>query len=79
MSLEEDVSRAVGNVLARYDNAPGMVTRWVAVVETMGADGKRYLWNLQSPGLLRWDALGLHAYATQIEQAAVVHEEGAEP
>lgn len=74
--LVDGLHGAIADTLTTHDG-PQMVTRWVAVIETVGIDGERYLWSLQSKGLMHYDALGLHTYATQVEQAATVHEEGA--
>ena len=53
---------------------PGdLVTRWVALVETMAPDGERALIVTAQPGSRAWDTLGLLQYAMQLEQAAAVN------
>lgn len=48
-----------------------LVTRWVAMVETMDSDGERALWALAPAGAKPWDTLGLLHFGIQIEQGAV--------
>jgi hypothetical protein len=55
---------------------PGdMVTRWVALIETFDSQGVRALIVSAQPGSKPWDTLGMLAYATQIEQAALTRSD----
>jgi hypothetical protein len=38
-------------------------TRWVAVVESLDAEGNRCVWRMASEGLASWEAASLHDYA----------------
>ena len=54
------MSDGIANAVGRDGDIP---TRWVAVVETLDADGKRCVWRMVSDGLTSWDAAALHDYA----------------
>lgn len=42
-----------------------MVTRWVAVAEVIGSDGRRYLRTFWPDGLTRWDGKGMLSCAAE--------------
>lgn len=65
-----EVADAIATVLARHDKS--MVTKWVALVESIDPDGRRGLWTLYCEGSTTWDVLGMLAYAAQVEQATLI-------
>lgn len=48
-----------------------MVTRWIAMIEVIDADGERSLWSLSDEDSRPWDALGLLSYGISLEHAAI--------
>lgn len=71
MAEFEEIRDSVGNALAEAVSGESeMVTRWVALVEVMDADGKRSLYSMTQHGAKPWDTLGLLTFAIQTEQAA---------
>lgn len=72
---ESEINRAVGDrlsdVLAGHDE---MITKWLAVVEVVDADGRRWLRTLTNDGATAWDNLGMLTFALQYEQAAAVRD-----
>lgn len=48
-----------------------MVTRWVALVESVDADGVRGVWPLTAEGMSAWDTLGLLSWGLEIERASI--------
>ena len=70
MSSNEDVRDQVASVIndTMAATVDEMVTKWVACIETIDADGKRALWLLSDPTAKPWDTLGLLTYAVQQEQ-----------
>ena len=48
------------------------VTRWIAIIEVVAADGDRALWSLGPEDATAWDTLGLLEYGRQVEQAAIL-------
>lgn len=51
------------------------VTRWLAIIEVVDADGTRALWSLGPEDATPWDALGMLEWARQVEQANLVSAE----
>jgi hypothetical protein len=69
--LRRDVGGAIAEAVSRHEQS--MVSRWVAVVETIeAADGERGLWCFASGDAKRWDTLGLLTFALDIERAKTV-------
>jgi hypothetical protein len=67
----EQIRDSVGNALSQALAAEAeMVTRWVAIVEVMDADGERAAYAMAPEGAKPWDSLGLLTFGIQIEQAA---------
>lgn len=60
--LENSIGSALGDML---------VTKWVALVETIEEDGPRALYIAGSDGLQAWDTQGMLKYALAREDAAV--------
>ena len=61
--VDMTIADAIGDAIegAVSDNS-GMVTKWVAVVEYLEADGDRALWTLSGDETRPWDAMGLLRY-----------------
>ena len=71
------VSRVRGAIDEALADKREMVTKWTAVVEVIGDDGKRATYTLSADDMTLWDTLGLLTYSLQVEQAmAVVREQG---
>lgn len=71
----EEIRDSVGNALAQaVAGEAEMVTRWVALVEVMGADGDRAAYVMAPEGAKPWDTLGLLTFAVQVEQAAAIED-----
>lgn len=47
----------------------GVVVKWVALVETVGPDGERGVWQCASVGNKRWDTVGMLRHAIDSEYA----------
>lgn len=75
--LEHAIGHAIDNAVGEHEG--GLVTKWVALVESVNADGERGLWVMTSDGVTAWDSLGLLQYAHHVELAAILHPEDDEP
>lgn len=51
------------------DKEHGLVTKWVALVESIDEAGERGLWACASDGIKRWESLGMLQYALTLDQA----------
>ncbi len=72
MAELEQIRDRVGNALAQaLSGESEMVTRWVALIEVMDADGERSAYVMAPDGAKSWDTLGLLSFATQMQQAAL--------
>lgn len=70
-------SEAVRTALANAVSTalPGeMVTRWVAIVETIDDEGVRALWLQAAEHQKSWDTLGLLRYADHLEAASIIRD-----
>lgn len=67
--LEEDLNNSIAEVIQRHEEG-GLVTRWVALIETIGTDGKAGLWTTTSDGLKAWDTEGMLGHALTLQRAA---------
>lgn len=66
----DEIRDSVGSAMAQaVAGQSEMVTRWVAVVEVMDADGQRSAYLMAPDGAKPWDTLGLLTFAVQVEQA----------
>lgn len=70
-ALREELNNLLSECLHGHGD---LVTRWVLLIEVVDQEGRRAMWNLASPDMKSWDALGMLTYATQIEQAGTVEE-----
>lgn len=67
----DQIRDSVGNALAQaVAGEAEMVTKWVALVEVMDAQGERSAYVMAPDGAKPWDTLGLLTFAIQVEQAA---------
>ena len=65
------VEHAISDALRQSDE---MVTRWVALIESVDTDGKRGLFMLANEDAKAWDTLGMLGYAIQCEQSRGVND-----
>lgn len=65
-AIQRDLQEAFGAVLARHERS--MVTKWVALIETMDQDGVRGMWPLATGGMTAWDTKGMLLEALDMEQ-----------
>lgn len=71
----DEIRDGVGNALSQaLAGESEMVTRWVAIIEVMDADGERAAYALAPEGAKTWDTLGLLTFGIQMEQAAALGE-----
>jgi len=67
----EQIRDSVGDALAEAVSGESeMVTKWVALVEVMDANGERSAYVMAPDGAKPWDTLGLMTFGIQAEQAA---------
>lgn len=66
--LEEDLNHAIAEVIQRHENG-ALVTRWVALIETIDHDGQAGLWTTTSDGLKAWDTVGMVGHALDLQRA----------
>lgn len=72
-TLASKVAQALSNVLSEHEQ--GFVTKWITLIETAEAEGRRGMWTLACDDMTAWDADGMLTYALHIEQAKVVADE----
>lgn len=72
-AIQRDIGDAITKAVAEHEG--GLVTKWVALVETVGPDGERGLWPCTGGGVTKWDAVGMLQYAVFREQAAMMRPE----
>jgi hypothetical protein len=69
-SLEQAVGEAIAAAVGSHES--GFVTKWVAILETVGPDGDRGVWTCTSEDMRAYDSLGLLQYAVLKEEAALL-------
>lgn len=69
--LEEDLNHAIAEVIQRHETG-ALVTRWVALIETIGHDGQAGLWTTTSSGLKAWDTVGMLGHALDLQRAQTI-------
>lgn len=67
--MRQSMGGAISTALATQDE---MVTKWVAIVESIDNDGLRALWLLTDEGAKPWDTLGMLTFGIQQEQVASI-------
>lgn len=76
MAEFEEIRDSVGNALSQaLAGESEMVTRWIAIVEVMDADGERAAYCMAPAGAKPWDSLGLLTFGVQVEQAAAIGDD----
>lgn len=81
MADEPDLGELIGNAISNaIDQAVshhehGFVTKWTAVIESVGDDGARGIWRLTSDGVTAWDNYGLLQYALTRQTQATLNRE----
>jgi hypothetical protein len=53
-----------------------MVTKWVALVETVDVSGDRGMWTLTSEPIKAWDTVGMLQHALYVQQVHVMGDVG---
>ena len=71
-SIATELEPMIAEVLGRHEVS--MINKWLAVIETVNADGERGLWMLTPMGMTAWDSKGLLAHAMDIETASTINE-----
>lgn len=71
--MQDEIGRAVEGAAANHEQ--GFVTKWVAVVESVGSDGQGGLWLFGNSEGTIWERLGLLEYAKACEQARITARE----
>ena len=66
-AIRADLGQAIADVLAKHEG--GFVTKWVALIETVGPDGDRGLWVTAANDAMPWDTIGMLQYALNVETA----------
>lgn len=69
--METDLNNAIAGVIARHEEG-GFVTKWLALIESLGPDGQPGLWTATSGGLMPWDTQGLLTHALNMETAQTI-------
>lgn len=64
--LEQAIGDAIDSSVGEHEG--GLVTKWVALVESVGPDGDRGLWTMTSAGVMAWDTVGLLQHALHLQQ-----------
>ena len=54
------------------ENERGVVTKWVALIESVDPDGERGLWTLTSDGIKTWETCGMLQFGLHLEAAREV-------
>lgn len=71
--IEQAVGRSIEAVVSEHER--GFVTKWVALVESVDADGVRGLWTMTSEDVKAWDTVGLLQYGLHLQQAQIFNQE----
>lgn len=64
--LEQAIGDAIDQAVGEHEG--GLVTKWVALVETVAPDGSRGLWTMTSQGVMAWDTVGLLQHGLHLQQ-----------
>lgn len=64
--MEEQLHEAIAQVVSAQETS--MVTKWVALIETIDGDGQKGLWTLTSDGVMAWDTVGMLQHGLHIQQ-----------
>lgn len=72
-AIEQEIGAAIADVLARHEN--GFTTKWLALVETIDADGESGLWTLTSDDLKAWDTVGMLTHGLHLQMRQTMEAE----
>ncbi len=64
-ALEQAIGDAIDRAVGEHEK--GLVTKWVALVESVNPDGERGLWTMTSADVKAWDTVGLLQHALHIQ------------
>lgn len=65
--IEQAIGDAIDSAVGQHEG--GFVTKWVALVESVGPAGNRGLWTMTSDEVTAWDTVGLLQHALHMQQA----------
>lgn len=68
-AIEHDLADAIATVLARHETS--MVTKWIALIETMNDEGERGMWTMTSDNVKAWDTTGMLQHGLHMQQAEI--------
>ena len=66
-ALETAIGDAIDSAVSTHEG--GLVTKWVALVESVNPDGDRGLWTMTSTGVMAWDTVGLLQHGLHMQAA----------
>jgi hypothetical protein len=69
--LERAIGDAIDQAVGQHEG--GLVTKWVALVESVGPDGDRGLWTMTSRGVMAWETKGLLQHGLDLQLAQTIH------
>lgn len=72
MGMRDAVDTAIRTTVTERER--GVVTKWVALIESVGPDGERGLWTLASSDNKGWDTCGMLQYGLHMEAAREVDD-----
>lgn len=72
-AIPEAMNTAIRDVIAQHEG--GMVTKWVALVETADATGEVGLWPLAGEGTKSWEVVGMLQHAMHLQLAQTLREQ----
>lgn len=65
--MEVDLGNAIAEVIAAHEER-GLVTKWIALIETLDGEGAPGLWTATSDGLSAWDTEGMLGHALTLQR-----------
>lgn len=68
--VQDAIGEAIERVVSEHEG--GFVTKWVALVESVGPDGSRGLWTMTSADLKAWDTVGLLQHGLHIQMGQTI-------
>ena len=68
--IQRAIGDAISSILAQYER--GFVIKWLTLVESSDAEGKRGLWALTSDDVMAWDTVGMLQHALHLELAQTI-------
>lgn len=71
--LQRVIGAAIESAIAEHEG--GFTTKWVALVETVDAEGARGLWPMASDEVKAWDTVGLLQHGLHLQQAATLADQ----